>query len=216
MDTFKPRLSILPESQQRVWPRLRVFNDSFVLYGGTAVSLRCGHRISVDFDLFSSRSFDPADLSEDIVNEGRPLQSAPNNYSFLIESPDPVKISLFGSLKMGRVGEPELTADGVLYVASPVDLLAAKLKVVFQRAEKKDYEDIAVLLESGLELEEGLGAAKTLYGKNFNLALALKTLTFYGDGDLPELDEFTREILIKAVKNCRNIPEVPKISRTLL
>src|SRR5260363_17161 len=56
---FKPRMDILPPAQQRLWPALRPAADlGFVLYGGTAVALRLGHRASVDFDFFSERPLD--------------------------------------------------------------------------------------------------------------------------------------------------------------
>jgi hypothetical protein len=34
----------------------------FVLYGGTAIALRCGHRVSVDFDFFTARPLERAAL----------------------------------------------------------------------------------------------------------------------------------------------------------
>lgn len=36
---------------------------SFNLVGGTAISLKLGHRISVDIDLFTERDFDTQQLS---------------------------------------------------------------------------------------------------------------------------------------------------------
>jgi hypothetical protein len=48
-DRFAPRLDILPEPQQRLWPELAEIPAEFVLYGGTAVALHLGHRQSVDF-----------------------------------------------------------------------------------------------------------------------------------------------------------------------
>jgi len=51
--TFGPHMEILPAAQREVWPLLEEFKDDFVLYGGTAIALRVGHRASVDFDLFS-------------------------------------------------------------------------------------------------------------------------------------------------------------------
>src|SRR5215471_17599622 len=57
--TFEPRLDILPESQRRLWPELDAVPSDFVLYGGTALALQLGHRVSEDFDFFSSAGFDP-------------------------------------------------------------------------------------------------------------------------------------------------------------
>ena len=45
MDTFKPRLDILPAAQRQLLPELRpVQLQGYVLYGGTAIALRLGAR----------------------------------------------------------------------------------------------------------------------------------------------------------------------------
>lgn len=51
---MEPRLEILPESQRNLWPQLGLIPEKFVLYGGTAIALRFGHRESIDFAFFSS------------------------------------------------------------------------------------------------------------------------------------------------------------------
>src|SRR5258708_26804528 len=52
---LEPKIGILPKAQQEIWPLLAPTPGlSFVLYGGTAVALHLGHRVSVDFDFFSS------------------------------------------------------------------------------------------------------------------------------------------------------------------
>ena len=48
-------LQILPPAQQKLWPLLKDIPKSFILYGGTAIALQLGHRISVDFDFFSKK-----------------------------------------------------------------------------------------------------------------------------------------------------------------
>ena len=45
---MEPRLEILPESQRNLWPQLGLIPEKFVLYGGTAIELRFGHRESID------------------------------------------------------------------------------------------------------------------------------------------------------------------------
>lgn len=54
-----PRLDQPPPSQRSLWPELSEVPSGFVLYGGTALTLRLGHRVSEDFDLFANRSFHP-------------------------------------------------------------------------------------------------------------------------------------------------------------
>jgi len=51
--TFSPELNILPTSQRALWKELKATPKHFVLYGGTALALRLGHRISEDFDCFA-------------------------------------------------------------------------------------------------------------------------------------------------------------------
>ncbi len=62
MSPFAPKLVALPATQQALWPSLSQVPTGFVLYGGTALALRLGHRQSVDFDLFTSGRFSPTDL----------------------------------------------------------------------------------------------------------------------------------------------------------
>ncbi len=59
-DSFQARRDILPPAQQALWPQLApVTRLGFVLYGGTAIALRLGHRSSVDFDFFTDEPLDP-------------------------------------------------------------------------------------------------------------------------------------------------------------
>src|SRR5487761_2412075 len=47
-------LEALTDSGKTLFPKLAAFKDDFYLAGGTALALQLGHRVSVDFDLFSS------------------------------------------------------------------------------------------------------------------------------------------------------------------
>jgi len=61
---MEPLLAILPESQRNLWPHLGRIPDRFVLYGGTAIALRFGHRQSIDFDFFSTQQFNGNEILE--------------------------------------------------------------------------------------------------------------------------------------------------------
>jgi hypothetical protein len=110
---------------------------------------------------------------------------------------------------------PEVTNDGVIVVASLLDLMGSKLKVIQQRAEKKDYLDIHTMLEKGVRLDEGLAAGRALYGKAFQPSEALKAMTFFGDGDLRELPPTVRESLINSSSSIKDIPMLTSISLSL-
>jgi hypothetical protein len=56
VNNFVPHWEVLPPEQREIWPQLVASSSmGFVLYGGTAVALRMGHRTSVDFDFFTER-----------------------------------------------------------------------------------------------------------------------------------------------------------------
>ena len=123
--------------------------------------------------------------------------------------------SFFGTIAFGRVGEPDWTEDGVLQVASLDDLMATKVKVVLQRAEAKDYRDVAAMLGAGVSLARGLASARQLYGPNFQPSESLKALVYFSDGDLGTLTSVEKKTLIDAVKAVRDLPEVTLRSKFL-
>jgi hypothetical protein len=126
-----------------------------------------------------------------------------------------VKVSFFGGIDFGRVGEPERTADGAVVVASLTDLLATKVKVVLQRAESKDYRDIAAMLRAGANLADGLAAAVAMFGGSFQPSESLRALVFFRDGDLASLGDSDKRLLVNAVTAVRDLPEARIVSRRL-
>jgi len=219
---FKPCLKILPPAQQRLWPELKAATDlGFVLYGGTAIALRLGHRPSVDFDFFSEKRLhrDTIYAALPFMAQATVLQDLPNVVSVLVPYGDSehshVKVSFFGMIDGGRVGEPDMTEDGILQVASLDDLMATKVKVILQRAESKDYRDIAEMIKAGVSLAKGLAAAREIFGLHFQPSESLKAMVYFNDGDLGTLNKDERHTLIKAVSMVRELPIVTLHSRQL-
>ncbi|MCL2658145.1 MAG: nucleotidyl transferase AbiEii/AbiGii toxin family protein [Betaproteobacteria bacterium] len=219
---FKPRVDILPPAQKRLWPELsNAPNLGFTLYGGTAIALRLGHRDSVDFDFFSEKPLDREAIKAafPFMEQSTTLQDRDNTWVVLVPYGDAerehVKVSFFGTIAFGRVGEPDFTDDGVLQVASFEDLMAAKVKVVLQRAEAKDYRDVAAMVNSGVSLSHGIASARLLYGPNFQPSESLKALVYFGDGDLKTLTAAEKKTLVDAVKAVRNLPDVTLRSKSL-
>jgi hypothetical protein len=214
MTDFDPQLQILPAPQRCLWEELRQVPGDFVLYGGTAIALYLAHRTSEDFDLFSSRAFSPMDLFAQVpfLAGGTLLQSAPNTVTALFDRQGLVKVSFFGALTLGRVGVPARALDIGLAVASKLDLAATKAKVLIERAERKDYLDLAALLKSGITLPEALGAARALYGGQFHPMIALRALSYFGDGDLSRLPLEVRTFLSEEAGRVTAIPEPARVS----
>jgi hypothetical protein len=214
--TFTPRLDILPHEQKALWPSLAaVMTLGFVLYGGTAIALHLGHRESIDFDFFSHNPLDHAKLFEALpeLHNAKVLQEAPDTLT--VETADQVKLSFLGGLGFGRVGAPLRASDTGLEVASLLDLMTTKLKVIMQRIEAKDYCDIAAMLDAKIDLATGLAGARTLYGLQFQPSESLKALTWFEGGDLHLLDPVIRTKLIIAAASVKDLPKIERLSSHL-
>jgi hypothetical protein len=89
-----------------------------------------------------------------------------------------------------------------------LDVGATKLSTIQQPAQARDYEDLAAIVGAGISLAEARGAAAAAYGKEFNGALSLKALTYFGDGDLPNLSAATQTKL-RALAGQVNLLQIP-------
>jgi hypothetical protein len=219
---FKPCMDILPSVQQQLWPELRSTSDlGFTLYGGTAIALRLGHRDSVDFDFFSEKPLDREAIKAACPFMARSTTLQDQGHTWVVLVPvgpsrgEHVKVSFFGTIAFGRVGEPDFTDDGVVQVASFDDLMATKVKVVLQRAEAKDYRDVAAMVNAGVDLSRGLASARLLFGPNFQPSESLKALVYFNDGDLKTLTPAEKSTLVDAVKAVRDLPDVALRSTSL-
>ncbi|MBX3165266.1 MAG: nucleotidyl transferase AbiEii/AbiGii toxin family protein [Bacteroidetes bacterium] len=152
--------------------------SSFVLVGGTAMSLQIGHRKSIDIDLFSSEPFDVDEM-----------------FSFLESNYDYYNEVLLKNSLMGRVDsikldvithqykwlKPALTIEGVRMV-SLEDIAAMKLNAIMGNGSRlKDYVDIAYL-SSVFSLQQMLGFFEEKYPRN-NSLMAFKSLSWFEDID---------------------------------
>ena len=219
---FQPHLEILPPTQQRLWPALRSAADlGFVLFGGTAIALRLGHRASVDFDFFSENPLDRDAIRAAFPFVARSTTRKDERNTWVLDvpsaasEPNHVQVAFFGTLEFGRVGEPEFTEDRVMQVATLDDLMASKLKVVLPRTEAKDYRDVARMLGAGVSLSRGLASARLMYGPNFQPSESLKALVYFNDGDLNTLTTEERKTLVDAARNVRDLPDVALLSTRL-
>jgi len=209
---FTPKLEILPHAQRRLWDELRRTPEEFVLYRGTALALRLGHRHSEDFDFFSNNTFAPDLLRKRVpyLQDAEVSQSEANTLTVIAHRNGPVKISFFGGLKLNRVQDPDVTPDNRIQVASLLDVAATKLATIQQRAQARDYEDLAAIVGTGISLAEALGAAAAAFGKEFNGVLSLKALTYFAGGDLPNLNPATQTKL-RALASQVNLKQIPLI-----
>jgi Nucleotidyl transferase AbiEii toxin, Type IV TA system len=207
---LEPKFFTLPTAQREIWTSLAAAPQlNFVLYGGTAIALHLGHRESLDFDFFRSDPLDKDQIRSkfQFVRGAAVLQDAPETLVVLAQMPaGTVKVSFFGGIRFGRVNDPLQTSDGGLLVASLDDLMATKLKATLDRAEAKDYRDIAEMISAGVSLPAGLSAFRQMF--HGEPAQVLRAIGFFDDGDLNTLSVTDRSLLRSARDQVGKMPVV--------
>ncbi len=216
---LEPDLDILPAPQRGLWQGLGDIPDDFVLYGGTGLALRLGHRESLDFDFFSAAPFVPPDLLRDLAWLGRVemIESAPDTLT--LRTAGGMRLSFFGGMRLQRVAEPSVATDNGLVVASIYDLAGTKAKALLDRSEWRDYVDIATLLRAGHALPDVIGYASTIFDPlfAFPVTLFLRSLVYFEDGTAPDVPTSVRQELEDAVVATEHaeIPLVEPYSRSI-
>ena len=172
------------------------------LVGGTSLALQLGHRQSIDLDIFGDVPYDTATLIQMLSGMGNimVLQDSPAIHIFLING---VKVD-FVDFKFPWRQDP-LEEDGVR-LAQLEDIAAMKVTAAIGRGTKKDFIDIATLLQT-YTLKQILDFYQSKY-PNSSLFMATKSLLYFDDAEkdaMPRMFssltwEETKQILTDAVE----------------
>lgn len=194
---------ILPKNQQDIYPYLcPLKKKGFILFGGTAIALQLGHRVSVDFDFFVASDIEY--LKEELLNfDGLKIkniiQNEKNSLVFLTQNN--VKLSFFGNIWFAEEAETIDDEKNCLLLAGLKSLLATKLKATCDRAEYKDYKDIVEILRSQkVSLYEGMELFSSFFKNQIPEYQILKGLQYFEDGDLYKLSKEDRQILFNHIE----------------
>jgi hypothetical protein len=212
LPVMDPLLSILPEPQAVLWPRLGDIPEQFVLYGGTALALRLGHRQSVDFDFFAADEFSSAGLLGDLGWLGRLDVVDMGDNSLVAIEPGGVQLAFYGGLRLQAVAEQSLAPDNGLVVASVFDLAGTKAKAILDRSEWRDHVDIATLLDAGHDLADIIGYATAVFDRLFAFPAPafLRNLVWFRDGTAPDVPDGARRVLESAVREI-DLADIPLV-----
>ncbi|MFT4153328.1 nucleotidyl transferase AbiEii/AbiGii toxin family protein [Parafilimonas sp.] len=163
--------------------RLKEFN-SFYLVGGTALALKFGHRISVDLDLFSNENFDTANIVNVLQKEF--------SGDFYMENQNPkwgifcfieeIKVDII-HYKHPIIHQPD-TIEGIRLYSSP-DITAMKINAILGRGKKKDFWDLAELLQH-YKLAEMISFHNKKYPSQNLLITIPQAITYFDDAEESE------------------------------
>lgn len=152
--------------------------EPFALAGGTNLALRFGHRRSVDLDLFTNRSFSEQALFDQLLTvfpTAVKTDQAQNTLSLFL---DGVKIDLLAHRY--PLISPFTEESGIRFW-SVKDVIAMKLGAVSGRGAKKDFWDLAELLNH-FSLADMLGFFTAKYA-NSDPGYVVRSLTYFDDAE---------------------------------
>lgn len=167
------------------------------LAGGSALALRLGHRISVDFDFFSPHEFDSLSMSQSLVSLGIFTEDTREKNTLL---------GVFNGVKFSYFYYPyPLLEQGDLndkvVIASIVDIAVMKLAAIMDRGIKRDFIDLYTITKHGVILD----ALFSLYDRKYGLFHAnkvslLKSLSYFDDADKSDMPQMLTTIAWDDVK----------------
>ena len=158
--------------------------QEFSLVGGTALSLKYGHRISVDLDLFSENNFDNNFIKSVLKEKYKS--------NFLLEG-DIEKFGIFCYINDVKVDiikhkHPLIanieTIDGIRMYSSN-DICAMKVNAILGRGKKKDFYDLAELLKT-YSLKEIIDFYEQKFFEQRLLISIPQAITYFNDADESE------------------------------
>jgi Nucleotidyl transferase AbiEii toxin, Type IV TA system len=172
-------LEALTDAGAKLFPNIPRF-DGFYLTGGTALALQIGHRISVDFDLFSNNDI-PQTLLAKVrrVFPNAALSPIVNDASELTVLVDDVKLTF---LRYPFPVIEQLVTIGGLQLLSVKEIAATKAYTIGRRGALKDYVDLYCTMgERHASLTDIITLAEQKFGSEFNSRLFLEQLVFLDD-----------------------------------
>lgn len=186
---------VLSEKHNKILPLLKNFG-SFYLAGGTALALQIGHRISVDFDLFTDKPIEKKlfDIAKRAF-AGRKIRPLVDNKDELTILVDDIKITFLRYPFPALLPKKKVQGVNLLSVK---EIAATKAYTIGRRGAFKDYIDLYfVIKDKFCSLKEAMRLAKQKFSQEFNERLFLEQLAYFDDIEDVEII-FVREKIDKA------------------
>lgn len=200
----------LSDPGKLIFEHLKEFPD-FYLAGGTALALQIGHRISMDFDLFSS-----AHIEQSLLGK---IKKVYTDASVRVSVNSPDELTVFvNDIKLTFLCYPfpvlaDLVRSDGLALLSVKEIAATKAYTIGRRGSYKDYVDLFFIVqEEYAVLPEIIAIAEEKYGQAFNDRLFLEQLVYLDDIEDLQLRQLRGAPLDKAAIEKLFMEEIKKIT----
>ena len=173
------RFDAVPEPVRVLLIRLafHVAVGDFALGGGTSLALRFGHRLSIDLDFFTNCEFSPEGLFKSLELEEATIVGRGKNT--LAVDAGGVKLDFLRHAY--PLLEPVDRIDDVALVSLP-DLAAMKLNAIANRGSKRDFFDMALLLDH-FTLQQMIGFFSDKYPATDPFTV-IRSLAWFDDAEM--------------------------------
>jgi predicted nucleotidyltransferase component of viral defense system len=156
---------------------LQVFS-SHRLVGGTSLALQFGQRLSIDLDFFSENLIE----HEEILMNIKPLGKVD-----IVSKSKYISCFYIDDIKVDFVSLPYKWIDGPVFedtirLASIKDIAAMKLSAITNRGSKKDFIDLALLIDK-LSLRQMMNLYHEKYPDGMEM-MVLRSLVYFDDADV--------------------------------
>ena len=156
----------------------------FHLVGGTALALYLGHRKSIDLDLFSTQDFDTGELIPILERHfSNFTYRNTNNPVGLFAFIDDVKVDFVRHHYFSLISPPVVEQNIRLFGIK--DIMAMKIAAILKRGVKKDFWDIAELLDE-YSIADFIESYNKKYPNHQLLISIPQALTYFQDAEESE------------------------------
>ena len=181
----------LKSKQREIFEKLKYFKN-FYLAGGTALALQIGHRISVDFDLFS-----PYEIPEKLFDEVQEVFKK-KRIKIIVNHSEQLTVMIDKiSLSFVRFPFPLLLKlkkyKGVKMLSVP-EIGATKAYALGRRATLKDYVDLYFIIKKKYaSLKKIVSLAQKKFKEEFEPRLFYEQLIYLEDIEEVPIEYLTKE-----------------------
>lgn len=181
---------ILNQNQVELLNLIADFKREFYLVGGTAIALHIGHRRSIDFDLFKSKSIHSSKIIAKIKSQNIHYIITRNVSEQLNLIISDVKFTFF---EYPYPIEPKIKFENYIKLPTLIDLAAMKAFALGRRSKWKDYVDLYFIIKNDYTIKEICVRAVSIFEQQFSEKLFRAQLTYFKDIDYTEAVEYLVE-----------------------
>jgi len=178
--------NILSVEQEKLLPLVKSFSSNYYLVGGTAIAFHLGHRRSIDFDLFTDKTFDPMHVRAKILTSYKIDQTFSQGIGELTVLIVKVKVTFF---HYPFIIERSDDFEGIINLPDLLTLGAMKAFALGRRAKWKDYVDLYFIFQKH-SFQELINKTKSIFKSEFNEKLFRTQLGYFKDIDYSEEIEY--------------------------